>query len=186
MTEKIRDYATGKLVVLTAEEAVRQQFERILIDELGYPKSHLDIEFPIQRGAKRRAEEADIAVFRSDVHDQKNLYMVVETEPPGHPFDDQVFSYVTATTAEFGVWFDGLDRKRSKGAQFRWRDMATDPTKFVEIPALPAYGQNLDEIGKYEKSQLRPARSLKGVFQKMHNRLYGEGPLSARTRSRKK
>ena len=177
MSEMIRDYATSKTLPLTPEEVVRQQFERILIDELGYPRSHIGIDFPIQRGAKRRSEEMDIAVFKSDTHDQKNLYLAVETEAPGKPFDNQVFSYITATTAQFAVWFDGLDRKRSKGARYYYRDLAKDPTKFIEIPALPRFGETLEEVGKYKKSQLRPARGLKGLFQKMHNRLYGEGPL---------
>jgi type I restriction enzyme M protein len=177
MAEKIRDYATGKEVALTAEELVRQDFEHILIDELDYPKAHIDIEFPIQRGVKRRAEEADIIVFKSPSHDQKNAYIVVETESPGHKLDDQVFSYATATTAEFVVWFDGLDRRKSQGAKYFWRDLASDPTTFVPIPALPKFGETLEEVGRYKKSQLRPARSLKGLFQKMHNRLYGEGPL---------
>lgn len=177
MPEKIKDFATGKLVSLTQEEIVRQQFEHILIDELGYPKTHIDIEFPIQRGAKKHAEKADIVIFKTHIHEQKNILMVIEAEPPGHPFDDQVFSYVTATTAEFAVWFDGLEPKRSKGAQYRWRDMAKDPTKFIEIQALPRFGEMLEEIGEYKKSQLHPVLSLKGLFQKMHNRLYGEGPL---------
>jgi type I restriction enzyme M protein len=177
MPQIIRDYVTGKSVSLTAEETVRQQFEHILVDELDYPKTNITIEFPIQRGARRRAEKADIAVFKNDIHEQTNLYMVIEIEAPGNAFDDQVFSYVTATTAEFAVWFDGLDRKRSKGVQYRWRDLATDPTRFIEIPAIPRFGESLEEIGRYRKSQLYPARSPKGLFQKMHNRLYGEGPL---------
>lgn len=177
MPEYIRDYATSKNLVLTTEEVVRQQFEHILIDELGYPKEHIDVEFVIQRGSRRDAEEADIAIFRDSTKDQKNLYMVIEIEPPGHEFDNQIFSYVTATTAEFAVWFDGLAQKKSKGAQYRWRDLAKDPTTFIEIPAIPRYGERLDEIGKYTKAQLQPAKSLKGLFQKMHNRLYGEGPL---------
>lgn len=51
MAEKIKDYATGKKVQLTPEEQVRQQFEHILIDEWGYPKGHINIEFPIQGGS---------------------------------------------------------------------------------------------------------------------------------------
>ncbi len=178
MAEKIVDYATGKQRTLDNHEVVRQQFEHILIDEWGYPKEHIDIEFRIQRGSvKHRRERADIAVFKSDHLDQKNLYIIIEIEPPGHPFDDQVFSYATATTADFIIWFDGLDRKRSKGSQYYWRDMGVDPTKFVPIPSIPRFGETIEEIGKYKKSQLDPARSLKGLFQKMHNRLYGEGPL---------
>ena len=76
--EKITDYATGKIVNNTPEEKYRQEFEHILIDDLGYPKSHIDIEFIIQRGAKRNAEEADIVVFNSDVKEQENAYIVIE------------------------------------------------------------------------------------------------------------
>ena len=181
MVEKIKDYATGKMLPLTPEEIVRQQYEHILIDELGYPKSHVGIEIPIQRGAKKKkggTEEADIVVFNSASHDQKNAYIIIETKAPGHAPDDQVFSYATATTAAFAVWFDGLDRKRSRGIQIRWRDMAKDPSNFAHvIPSLPRFGESIEEIGKYKKDQLAPAKSLKGLFQKMHNRLYGEGPL---------
>ena len=177
MSEKIKDYATGKKVSLTSEEIARQDYEHILIDELKYPKDYIDINFPIQRGSKRHAEKADIIVFKTLEHDQKNAYIVVETESPGKKFDDQVFSYATATTAEFVVWFDGLNPRKSQGAKCYWRDLAKDPTKFVKIPHLPHYGETLAEVGKYYKGQLVPARSLKRLFQKMHNRLYGEGPL---------
>lgn len=177
MPEKIHDYATGKERTKTREEVVRQQFERILIDDLGYPKSHVDIEFPIRRGSKGRAESADIAVFNSPSHDQTNLRLIVETKAPGESFDNQVFSYATATTAEYAVWFDGLDRDRSQGAKYFWRDLENEPTNFVDIPAIPGYGQSLEEIGNYKKSQLKPAKNLKLIFRKMHNRLYGEGPL---------
>jgi len=175
--EQIKDYATGKLLRKTPEETVRQAFEHILIDELGYPREHIDIEVTIQRGSRRGNEEADIVVFHSAVHEQTNMYMVIETEAPGHAFDNQVFSYVTATTAEFAIWFDGLDKKKSRGAEYRWRDMQAAPTEFEIIPTIPQYGETLDEIGKYKKSQLKPTKSIRGLFQKMHNRLYGEGPL---------
>ncbi|MBF0342842.1 MAG: N-6 DNA methylase [Nitrospirae bacterium] len=177
MAERIQDYITGKSLHVRPEEIVRQQFEHILVDELGYPKSHMTIEFQIQRGAQKKAESADIAVFRSAIQDQTNLLMVIEIEPPGHVFDQQVFSYATATTAEFVVWFDGLDRQKSRGVQYRWRDLQNDPTKFVEIPTIPRFGETLEEIGKYKKYQLKPAKGLKSLFQKMHNRLYGEGPI---------
>ena len=35
--DKIKDYATGKLVNVTPEEKYRQEFEHILIDDLGIP-----------------------------------------------------------------------------------------------------------------------------------------------------
>lgn len=175
---RLRDYITGKDVPATPEEAVRQDFEHFLVDVLGYPKEFILPGFPIQRGSRgKRAEQADIAVFRSNDHVQTNIEIIVETKAPGEPFDDQAFSYTTATTAQFVAWFDGFDRQKSKGALYFYRDLARSPTQFDPIPLLPSFGQSLDEIGKYSKTQLRPALSLKSLFQKMHNRLYGEGPL---------
>ena len=80
MADKIPDYATGKEVSLAGEEYVRQQYERILIDELGYPKANIDIEFPIQRGSRRGNKKADIAVFRDAKQDQKNLRGMLRPE----------------------------------------------------------------------------------------------------------
>ncbi len=177
MPEPIKDYATGKTVRSTPEESVRQQFEHILIDELSYPKEHIDINFPIQRGSRRRAEFLDLVVFRSSKHKQDNIQIVIETEAPGDPYDFQLSSYATATTAEFAIWFDGLVRDRSRGAIYKWRDLARAPTHFLDIPALPHFGESLHEIRTYKKHQLLPAKSLKGHFQRMHNRLYGAGPI---------
>ena len=70
MNNKITDYATGKEVKLTPEEPFRQLFEHTLIDDLGYPKEHIGIEVPIQRGSNRKAESADIVVFKNRNHKQ--------------------------------------------------------------------------------------------------------------------
>ena len=108
---KFYDYATGKEVKSNPEETYRQLFEHILIDDLGYPKSHIDIEVVLQRGAKRNAEEIDIVVYNNNIHKQENAYMVIEIETPKKKYDLQAFSYVTATTAPYCIWFAGLDRK---------------------------------------------------------------------------
>lgn len=62
---KFYDYATGKEVKNNPEEAHRQLFEHILIDDLGYPKSHIDIEVILQRGAKRNAEDSFLSYYRT-------------------------------------------------------------------------------------------------------------------------
>ena len=173
---KFYDYATGKEVKNNPEEAYRQLFEHILIDDLGYPKSHIDIEVVIQRGSKRDAEEADIVVYNSDVHKQENMYIVIEIETPKKKYDLQAFSYVTATTAPYCVWFAGLEKK-SQGPFYHYRDMKKDPTKFQLIPTLPRYGETQETIGKYRKGDLKPAKALKLLFSRMYNKLYGNGPI---------
>lgn len=173
---KFYDYATGKEVKNNPEEAYRQLFEHILIDDLGYPKSHIDIEVVLQRGANRNAEEVDIVVYNSPVHRQENAYIIIEIETPKKKYDLQAFSYVTATTAPYCVWFAGFE-KNSEGPFYHYRDLAVDPTKFVSIPTLPRYGETQETIGKYRKQDLKPAKALKLLFSRMYYKLYGNGPI---------
>lgn len=116
---KIYDYATGKEVKNNPEEAYRQLFEHILIDDLGYPKSHIDIEVVLQRGSNRNAEEVDIVVYDSPIHRQENAYIIIEIETPRKHYDLQAFSYVTATTAPYCVWFamDVIEKLRNQIAE---------------------------------------------------------------------
>lgn len=170
------DYATGKEVRNNPEEVFRQLFEHILIDDLGYPKSHIDIEVILQRGSKRDAEKVDIVVYKSDIHKQENAYIIIEIETPKKHRDLQAFSYVTATTAPYSVWFAGFE-KNSEGPYYYYRNISEDPTKFIEIPTLPRYGENQETIGKYRKQDLKPAKALKLLFERMYYKLYGNGPI---------
>lgn len=173
---ELYDYATGKIIHNNPEEAYRQEFEHILIDDLGYPKENIDIEVIIQRGAKRNAEEADIVVYKDAVHKQENAYIVIEIETPKKAYDLQAMSYITATTAPYAVWYGGME-KNSKGPFYHYRDMAEDPTTFMLIPTLPRYGETQETIGKYRKSDLKPAKALKLTFERMYYHLYGTGPI---------
>lgn len=171
-----KDYATGKPIKDNPEEKYRQEFEHVLIDDLGYPKDHIDIEVPLQRGSNRRAEEVDIVVYNSSVHKQENAYMIIEIEHAGAKYDLQAFSYATATTAPYCVWYSGLDDK-SENPHYLYRDLAIDPLKFNEIPTLPRFGETFETIGRYRKQDLKPAKALKLTFQRIYNALYGSGPI---------
>lgn len=173
---KFYDYATGKEVKSNPEEAYRQLFEHILVDDLGYPKANIDIEVIIQRGSKRDAEEADIVVYNSDVHKQENTYIIIEIETPKKKYDLQAFSYVTATTAPYCAWFAGFE-KNSEGPFYDYRDLSKDPTNFIPIPTLPRYGETQETIGNYKKQDLKPAKALKLLFSRMYYKLYGNGPI---------
>ena len=170
------DYATGKEVRNNPEEEYRQLFEHILIDDLGYPKENIDIEVVLQRGAVRNAERADIVVYNDNSHRQENAYIIIEIETPKKKYDLQAFSYVTATTAPYCVWFAGFE-KNSEGPYYHYRDLQTDPTKFTLIPTLPRYGENQETIGLYRKQDLKPAKALKLLFTRMYYHLYGNGPI---------
>ena len=176
MENRFYDYATGKEVKSNPEEAYRQLFERILIDDLGYPKENIDIEVVLQRGSSHNAEKVDIVVYNSNIHRQENAYMIIEIETPKKKYDLQAFSYATATTAPYAVWFAGYD-KASEGPYYLYRDILVDPTKFIQIPTLPRYGETQDSIGKYKKHDLKPAKALKLLFHRLHFKLYGAGPI---------
>jgi len=60
----IRDFVTGKLLKDTPEERRRQEIERRLVEEWGYPKELIDTEVEIQFGSKKLGR-ADIVVFRN-------------------------------------------------------------------------------------------------------------------------
>jgi len=47
--KKIKCIATGKELILTPEEEVRQNFIKILIEEYGYEKQDIRIEYPVKR-----------------------------------------------------------------------------------------------------------------------------------------
>lgn len=170
------DYATGKEVRSNPEEEYRQLFEHILIDDLGYPKENIDIEVVLQRGAARNAERADLVVFNDSIHKQENAYMIIEIETPKKKYDLQAFSYVTATTAPYCVWFAGFE-KNSEGPYYHYRDLKTNPTKFTPIRTLPRYGETQETIGLYRKQDLKPAKALKLLFTRMYYHLYGNGPI---------
>jgi len=53
------DYATGRELRERPEEEARQIFEKKLIDEYGYSKEQIEIEFLIQKGS-RKIGPADI------------------------------------------------------------------------------------------------------------------------------
>lgn len=161
---KVKCLITGKFRKETPEEIVRQEFCRMLLDVYGYPKEHIDVEVNVQIG--RSTKRADIVVFHSNQKTQDNAFVVVETKQ-GDESDgvEQLYSYVTATTAEFGVWTNGLAIKYFQKNQ-------RQANKISEIPDIPKYKQSLDAIGKYKKSDLVPCTDLKGIFGKCNNYFY--------------
>lgn len=67
----IRDFITGRWLKDRPEEGPRQILERRLVEEYGYSKSQMEIEFSIQKGSKKIGP-SDIAVFR----DEKKLLII--------------------------------------------------------------------------------------------------------------
>lgn len=165
----VRDFITGRWLKNKPEEGPRQILEKRLVEEYGYSKNQIEIEFPVQKGSKRIGP-TDIAVFRDEKKVIDNLYIIVETKRKERKDGiDQLKSYLSPTNAEFGIWFNGKDivyLQHLKKAPF-----------FREIPDIPKKGETLEDVGLYQKKDLKPATELKTVFETIHNHIYANEGL---------
>ena len=83
---------------------------QIIHFEMGYPKTHIGLERPINIG--REVKRADIIVYNSATacasNDQGNIYLIAEIKAPTiTDFDGQLDSYLSATSAQGGFWTNG-------------------------------------------------------------------------------
>ena len=177
---EIIDVLTGKVLVDTPEERVRQRFINILQADYGYPKANIQREVPIQQGSKTMLDavgseiRADIVVYVNKKaaleRDQGNILFVVECKKPnvteGYA---QLVSYIFNTSAVGGVWTngDGLSvYKKKTGAQ----------VGLDEILSLPRYRENWngDDVIPSKQSLPRP-HNVRFLLSSCHNKLYGRG-----------
>ena len=135
---KIKCLITGKLRKETPEEYVRQEFTRVLLNAYKYPKTHIDIEFPIKVGVQTK--RVDIVVFNSEIKTQDNIYIVVETKSKQETDGvEQLYSYLSSTTANFGVWTNG------QKIMYLLKETGV-PNKFTELPDIPKYKESIDVL----------------------------------------
>jgi type I restriction enzyme M protein len=172
---KIRCYITGELRNDTPEEHVRQRVARSLVEEYGYPKDDIELEFRIKVGAAKK--RVDIAVFLHDMpHTQENIFLIAETKKETvQPTDrengvDQLKSYLAACpNARFGLWV---------GSQLLAFEVIVEKgqRKFEEVPDIPPYGSK--EPSRLTFRQLIPAREgLRELFRRCHNYIYANEGL---------
>jgi len=166
---KIKCFITGKLRNDTPEEKIRQDVARSLVEEYGYDKKDIDIEFPVKMGRARK--RADIVVFyESKEHTQENIYMILEVKTENvKPSDrkegvDQLASYVAASpSSSFALWV-GNERLAFKAVEEKGRKV------LAQIPDIPKRGETT--IPRPTRGSLVPAVNLKQVFKRTHNYIY--------------
>lgn len=179
------DFATGKPVDLgKPEEQVRQDFERQLVGGYNYPKSHIDIEVRIPRGSGHFKDRADVVVYegaeKAGRDATRHILGIAECKRPGTTSGvEQLKSYMSATSARWGVWTNGTDITHV------CRDPA-DPARLLDdhLHNMPVFGQAVEDVGKLSKDQLVPyARGdLKIVFRRILNKLYANSQIARRDR----
>src|SRR5919108_320551 len=160
---KLRCVITEKLRSDTPEEHVRQRIGRSIVEDYGYDKADIELEYAINMG--RAKKRVDIAIFPPDVaHKQENIKIIVECKHENiRPTDrdngvEQLKSYLAAcVNATFGMWigselqvwdedttitgdmrfFIGNEERRSEIGQRRLKDTITQI--FDEVKARYPY-----------------------------------------------
>ena len=179
MSTKGPDWATGKSVQINKpEEQVRQEYERVLHYDHGYPKDVIDIEVPIQRGS-RSGEKADIVLYRTSDPNRReqsaDILGIVECKRKERSDGvEQLSSYMSATSCLWGVWTNG------KEIELLHKDPATGTVNRDRLFQVPHHGQPIESIGAHQFSDLRPASNLKLTFRRLLNELYANTNISRR------
>ncbi|HUT68102.1 MAG TPA: type I restriction enzyme HsdR N-terminal domain-containing protein, partial [Dehalococcoidales bacterium] len=185
------DHATSKPVNLRKpEESVRQKYELILHNDYGYDYKQLDIEVFIKRGSRGEKkttgteierDRADIVIYSSTDINKRDQYQdiigIVETKRPEQSEGvKQLMSYVSASSAKWGVWTNG----DLGGIEYIYHDSKTGSIKRDFIFDIPKNGETVEEMGLLTKQRLIPATDLKLIFQRLLKTLYANTNISRR------
>jgi type I restriction enzyme M protein len=167
----IVDFISEKHVKATREEIEAVQvLSEILVNDYGYPKSHLQTrpQWRVKARPSDRKKEypVDIAIFASSTHTDDNLMIVVECKKKDRKYGKgQLEDYLRLSNARIGIWFNGegklyLEKIESKGKVL-----------FREIPNIPRFGERLEDLGKFRRRDLVKPTNLKSVFKTIRHYL---------------
>ncbi len=175
----IIDFISGIPVKATREEVeATQVFSRRLVEDFGYPKSHI-ITRPQYRVRRRPSDTSksypvDIAVFSKASKHENDLLMVVECKADNIKAGrKQLEIYLSMSEAQIGVWFNGTTTQGSSHLYLRKDYLPGGKIAFTEIPTLPRFGQRVEDIGLYLRKDLAVTEQLKTVLRDIRNHLAG-------------
>lgn len=168
------DYISGQPVKATPEEIQAVQiFAERLVEDYGYPKSHIQTQ-PQYRVRKRPSDEEksypiDIAVFSTSSKIEDDLYMIVECKKKNHNEGiNQLKLYLDMSPAEVGVWFNGDEHVYLRKIHHK------DGSRVYKLlPNIPCYGQRIEDIGLFKRKDLKKPSNLKAIFRDLRNHLAG-------------
>jgi type I restriction enzyme M protein len=170
----IRDYVSDVVVRALPEEVEAVQvFARRLVEDYGYPVSHLQTR-PQFRVRKRPSDEAksyplDIAVFKAAGKIEDDLFIVVECKKKNRKDGiAQLKLYLDMSPADIGVWFNGDEHVYLRKVHKR-----DGSREYHELPNIPRFGQRIEDIGLFKRKDLVPPSNLKAVFRDIRNHLAG-------------
>lgn len=163
---KIPCYVTGTLRRDTPEENVRQRWARSLIDEYGYNRDDIAIEFKIKMGST--SKKADLVIFKpGSSKKQENILIIVEAKRADvlarsrEDGVEQLKSYMAACmNCRYGLWV---------GTEKLAYEKLADGT-LAELVDLPVQGETEGRIPTF--TDLVPAIDLKATLKRCHNYIY--------------
>ncbi len=148
---------------------MRQRVARSLVEEYGYYKDDIELEFRIDVG--RSKKRVDIAIFiHEQPHIQENIFLIAETKREEiRPTDrdngvGQLHSYLAASfNAKWGLWI---------GSELQAYEVIIEDGKRkpLEVADVPPCGKT--QAPRVAFNQLIPAEGLRDVFKRCHNYIY--------------
>lgn len=168
----ILDYISGEQVKASPEEVeATQVFSKILVEDYGYPKNHIQTRPQFRVKASPSDVElkypVDIVVFKTEERKRGDEIIVVECKK--NTREDgilQLRHYLSFCEAQIGVWFNGKEthyvRKYIKEGRIYFES---------NLVNIPKFGQRLEDIGLFKKKDLIATHNLKSKFVSIRNYL---------------
>jgi len=171
----ILDFISGQEIKATPEEVeATQVFSKRLVEEYEFLKENLQTR-PQYFVRKTPSDEAkkeypvDIAVFKGKSRAESDLIGIVECKKKTRKDGiEQLKLYMDmCSNVQWGVWYNGDE-------QINLQKVKKDgDIIYIPIPNIPKKGQRIEDIGKYKRGDLKPAKDLKSHFRVINNYLYG-------------
>ncbi len=166
---RIRCYLTGILRKDTPEENVRQRWARSLVEEYGYSKSDMQIEFKISMGIARK--RADIVIFKPGAKQvQENATIIIEAKrdeiksTDKNSGENQLKSYMAASSScKYGLWV-GMER-------YAFEKLPNG--EVANVADIPRAGE--DKPRRPQRKDLQVAHDLTSIFRRCHNYIHVNG-----------
>lgn len=177
---QVLDLITGESVVLNPKEQVRQEEERKLIEEFGYPAAEtIRRDFRVQP-KQMKTRRLPLVVVRpapgsGTQSEADRLYILIDIQPEKVKADDQkkgaeIVAELLRDTpnAEFAVWTNGTERL------VYWKEAGRIKIRTKLVSDIPRYGKGPEDCFALDRHALRPATglSLRQAFQRCHDYIY--------------
>jgi type I restriction enzyme M protein len=177
---QILDLVTGETIALSPKEQVRQEEERKLIEEFGYPpKDTIRRDFQVHP-KQLKTRRLPLVVLRPSLlgnskPEGERLYILIDIQPEKIRADDpkkgaELLAELLRDTpnAEFAVWTNSTERL------VYWKEAGRIKIRTKLVSDIPRCGKGLEDCFTLDRQALRPATglSLRQAFQRCHDYIY--------------